>query len=73
MDINIIIKDHIIPIPRFHMMKKKVKFTKTWKNSITKAKKMLKTRRKQYTYQMFNDVVLTKECHSFHIDKYLVL
>ena len=40
MDLNIIIKDNIIPILRYHMMMKTLKIKNSWMNYLTKTKNM---------------------------------
>ena len=55
------------------MVKNTFKFTKTWKNIITKKNKIKLFRRKKDSNENFNYVSFPKQVHSFYIEKYLVL
>ena len=46
MDINLIIKDKMIPILRVHMTKKALKITNSWTNYPTKTRNMQKIKKK---------------------------
>ena len=62
----------IITISSIQIVKYIFKFINKMEKRLTKTNKMLKPRRKDAN-QTFNDVAFPKQCHSFYIDKHLVV